>query len=54
MDWAHVEIEKPVDKASNDEAYSHKAAATTCKFLAACNKASLLVHSGPALGGGAA
>ena len=51
MDWVHVEIEKPADKDSNDEAYSHKADATTCKFMAACIKAGLLVMSGPALGG---
>lgn len=32
-DWTHIEIEKPVGRDSNNEAYSRKAGATTCKLM---------------------
>ena len=50
-DWTHIEIEKPVDRDSNNEAYSHKADATTCKMMGWCTAPGLIIHTGPALGG---
>ena len=51
FDWTHHEIEKPVDKESNNEAYSHKAGATTCKSLHGCAKRGLVILSGELEGG---
>ena len=51
MDWTHVEIERPGDSDSNNEAYSHKADATTCKTLVGCSAGGIILLRGPALGG---
>ena len=51
VDLTHHEIEKPVDKESNDEAYSHKAGTTTCKSVHACAKRGLVILSGELEGG---
>ena len=51
MDWTHVRIERPGDSESNNEAYSHKAGATTCKTLLGCTAGGIILLRGPALGG---
>lgn len=51
MDWTHVRIERPGDSESNNEAYSHKAGATTCKTMLGCSAEGIIIIRGPALGG---
>lgn len=51
VDLTHYDIEDPVDKDSNKEAYSHKAGTTTCKSVHACAKRGLVVLSGELEGG---
>ena len=51
VDLTHYDIEDPVDKESNKEAYSHKAGTTTCKSMHACAKRGLVILSGELEGG---
>ena len=51
MDWTNVKIEKPVDRDSNNEAYSVKAGTTTAKMMAVCGNDGVIRHRGPPLGG---
>ena len=51
LDWTHVQIEAPGDRESNDEAFSGKEHATTCKKLHGCTAQGLLILGGPWVGG---
>ena len=51
VDWTHTPIEAPVDKDSNDEAYSGKEHTTTCKKMHGCIPGGLIILGGPWTGG---
>ena len=51
FDWTHYVIEGPADKESNEEAYSHKAGATTAKSLYGCCARGWVITSGGLEGG---
>ena len=51
IDWTYTPIEAPVDKESNDEAYSGKEHTTACKKMHGCIPGGVIILGGPWTGG---